>query len=104
MSGLLVEGVEVEVPGLRIVNVHDAQWAKLHPGDYRERRTPWVRQIIIHTTKGMWPQKVLPGAGTAGAGRIVADFWRGDPEHSAAHLVVDRNGEVACLADVADHT
>lgn len=104
MSGLVVEGVEVMVPGLQIVNWHDFQWARLHPGDYRERRTPWVRQVIIHTTKGMWPQKVLPGRGSAGASKIVADFWRGDPTHSAAHLVVDRDGSVACLADVADHT
>lgn len=100
-----MEGVEVAVPGLEVVNWRDAAWAKLGPGDYRARHaSTWVRQIIIHTTKGKWPQHVKPGKGPAAADKIVADFWRGDPTHSGAHLVVDRDGTVACLADVADHT
>lgn len=104
MSGLVVEGVEVMVPGLEIVNWRDYAWAKLGPGDYRSRlASTWVRQIIIHTTKGKHPQHVKPGRGPAGADKIVADFWKGDPTHSGAHLVVDRDGSVACLADVADH-
>jgi hypothetical protein len=43
----------------------------------------------------------LPGAGPGGADRVVADFWRGDPQHSAAHIVVDTDGSVVCLADLA---
>src|SRR5690606_41324392 len=50
---------------------------------------------------GLWPQHVIPGAGKGGRDRVVADFWRNDPTHSAAHLVVDTDGSVACLADLA---
>lgn len=101
---LIVEGVDVDVPGVEVYSWRNLAWARLDPRDYRERRSPWVRQIIVHTTKGKWPQHIKPGKGPRGAARIVADFWRGDPTHSAAHIVVDRDGSVACLADLADHT
>lgn len=102
-GGLLIAGRSVPVPGLDILPPAPAgpHWASLDPGDYRMRQTSWVRQIILHTTKGIWPQPILPGAGLPGYAQVVADFWRGDPIHSAAHLVVDTDGKVACLADLA---
>lgn len=63
----------------------------------------WVRQVIIHTTGGLWPaggQPILPGAGPGGEAERYADIWQSDPAHSAAHLVVDSAGAVACLADL----
>ncbi len=100
-GGLLVAGVILDVPGLRIENPHTAPWCKLDPGDYRSRKSTWVRQIIVHGTRGGWPQPVLAGAGPGGRDKVVAEFWRGDPEHSAAQLVVDTDGSVACLCDLA---
>lgn len=102
-GGLLIGGHVVPVPGLTIRNPTDTPWCRLDAGDYRARRTPWVRQIIVHTTKGKWPQHVKPGAGAGGRDQWVAEFWRGDPEHSAAQLVVDNDGSIACLTDLA-HT
>jgi len=103
MTGLLIAGRSVPVPGLTIIPPAPAgpQWASLEPGDYRMRHTSWVRQVILHTTKGIWPQPIIPGAGIAGRAQAVADFWRGDPTHSAAHLVIDQDGSVACLCDLA---
>lgn len=101
MPGLLIDGAEVPVSGLSIVNANDEAWAKLDARDFRPRSTGWVRQIVLHTTKGVWPQAVLPGSGGGGRHRTVADFWRKDPEHSAAHLVIDNDGSIACLADLA---
>lgn len=100
-AGLLIGGHFVDVPGVPIANMTTDAWCKLDGRDYRARRTPWVRQVIIHTTKGMWPQTVRLGMGRPGADKIVADFWRGDDRHSAAHIVIDRDGSVACLADLA---
>lgn len=103
-SGLLISGELVPVPGLTIVppaSHGGPAWAALAPGDYRTRKTKWVRQILLHTTKGIADQRILPGAGEPGRARVVADFWRGDPAHSAAHLVVDLDGTVVCLADLA---
>src|SRR5262245_59524820 len=102
-GGLLIAGRSVPVPGLTIIPPAPAgpHWASLDPGDYRMRQTSWVRQIILHSTKGAWPQTILPSAGPAGKAQAVADFWRGDPTHSAAHIVIDLDGTVVCLADLA---
>lgn len=103
MPGLLMGGQELLVGGLSIINRNDVSWAKLDTGDYKVRNHKWVRQIIIHTTKGIWPQHVKSGKGPTGADRIVADYWARDPQHSGAHLVVDRDGDVVCLADLLRH-
>ena len=103
-TGLIIDGAKVLVPGLEIVNGDDDKRAVLKPGDCRERKTTWVRQIILHTTKGIWPQRIIPGAGKPGKHLDVADFWGGDPKHSGAHLCVGRAGEVSCLADLVRTT
>jgi hypothetical protein len=103
VTGLLVQGKLVPVAGLHVIppaSHGGPAWATLDPGDYRARTTPWIRQVILHTTKGLWPQSVLPGAGPGGRTRWVAEFWRGDAAHSAAQLVVDTDGTVACLCDL----
>lgn len=100
-GGVLIGGLVVPIPGLTILNPLDTPWCRLDPGDYKTRRTPWIRQIIPHGTRGGWPQPVLPGAGPGKRAKVVADFWRGDPQHSAAQLVTDTDGVVACLADLA---
>lgn len=102
MPGLLWNGAAIDVPGLTILNPTDAPWCKLDPGDYCYRpKGMWLRQVIVHSTKGNHPSKVIPGKGPGGKGKIVADFWKGDPTHSAAQLVIDNDGTVACLCDLA---
>src|SRR5215468_10558095 len=101
MPGLLINGNEVAVEGLVIINPNDAEWCRLDAKDFRTRPTPWVRQIILHTTKGDSPQTVLPGKGPGGRAKATADIWRSDPTPSAAHLVIDNDGTVACLCDLA---
>lgn len=104
MTGLLINGALVDTPRLRVTPpaTHGGpRWAALDPGDCRARPTSWVRQVIVHSTKGLWPQPVRPGAGQAGRAERVAAIWREDPVHSAAQLVVDADGTVACLCDLA---
>jgi hypothetical protein len=101
MAGLLVNGVEHPVAGLAIVNSNDAAWCRLEAKDCQPRPTQWVRQIILHTTRGDAPQHVLPGRGPGGKARRTADIWRNDPTPSGAHLVIDNDGTVACLCDLA---
>lgn len=100
---LLAGGKRIAVEGLEIIGPGDAPWATLSQGDYAIRSTSWPRQVIWHTTKGKSPQRVIPGTGPNGRERAVADFWRGDPEHSAAPIVIGSNGKVACLCDVLRH-
>jgi len=78
-------------------------WARLDRGDATSRHA-WVRQVIIHSTGGIWPQPIIQGAGPGGELARYADIWQSDPAHSAAHLVVDSAGAAACLADLVEVT
>jgi hypothetical protein len=97
-----------------VVNWHDDPKLRLRIGqpnganDGRARKTKWVRQIILHTTKGIpggkdnRPQKILPGRGPSGrAAESVAQFWSTSELASGAHLVCDFDGSWICLADLA---
>lgn len=99
-GGLLVGGLVIPVPGVTVANPLDTPWAKLDARDYRRRNTSWVRQAIVHTTKGIWPQRLIPTA-PGGKAKVVADFYRRDPEHNGAQAVADLDGTGACLADLA---
>lgn len=101
MSGLLVNKKHIPVQDLNIVNPEDADWCRLEARDCSRRPTTWVRQIILHTTKGAWPQSVLAGGGRGGKARFAADMWRGETKQSGAHIVIDNDGTVACLCDLA---
>jgi hypothetical protein len=75
--------------------------------DARQRSTRWVRGIVLHTTKGIpggrdhRPQLILPGLGPSiGAAEAVARSWSRDPRQAGAHLVVDHDGTVVCVADL----
>jgi hypothetical protein len=100
-GGLLIAGKVVPVPGLDIANPLDTLWCRLSPGDYRMRSPAAIDKVIAHTTKGIAAQHIIPGAGVGGKDKVVADFWRGDPEHSAAQLVGDTDGTWACLGDLS---
>lgn len=101
-TGLLIGGAYVPIDGLHIMSPHPSApaWVGLSSRDYHLRPTRWVRQIMLHTTKGKWPQHVKPGKGSGGRDKVVADFWRGDPEHSAAQIVIDNDGTIVCLCDL----
>jgi len=110
VSGLLIAGKLVPVAGLNIIppaSHGGPAWAELDPGDYMMRPTPWIRQVIIHTTGGLWPQAVLPGKAPGGHAQQIAEMWSGADRgigkrvHSAAQLIVDFDGTVACLCDLA---
>lgn len=110
MGGLLINGNIVQVPGINIISPTShggPAWAQLDPGDYMVRKTTWIRQIIVHTTGGLWPQKVIAGAGKPGHAKQIADMWRGadrgggERVHSAAQIIVDFNGDVVCLCDLS---
>lgn len=102
MSGLLINGTLHEVPGLNIISPGQEPWARMDPGDYapRSSATPWIRQITIHTTKGDGPITVRPGKGPGGKAASTAKYWSTNAEHGGAGLVVDDNGDVACLIDL----
>lgn len=103
VTGLAVSGKLVAVPTLRVIppaSHGGPRWAALNPGDCRPRPALWIRQVMVHSTGGRWPQAILPGAGPGGEAARFADIWNTDPVHSAAQIVVDSAGTVACLCDL----
>lgn len=99
-GGLLIGGKLYQVPGVTVIGPHEATWAHLSAGDGRKRRGR-VQMGILHTTKGIHPQRILPGKGPAGRAERVAKFWESDPAYSGAQIVVGSDGVAACLADLA---
>lgn len=109
MPGLIVGGMITPFDGHRVINWRDDARLRLSASDGRRRRTRWIRQVILHTTKGIpggkdrRPQQIRPGIGPPGdAGVRVAEFWSRDPKSSGAHLIVDRDRTIYCLADLRD--
>jgi hypothetical protein len=109
VGGLVVDGALVEVPGRRVVNFLDDPRVRLElPEDGRRRRPKtWIRQIFIHTTRGipggedLRPQQIRAGVGPATWPILnIAEMWRADDRYAGAHLVVDHDTTVYCMADI----
>lgn len=109
--GVVIAGIVEEVPGVRVLSWKDNPNLRLRIGtglDGRQRFTSFVRGIVLHTTKGIpggqdqRPQKILPGFGPdTNAEERAARFWATSPIQAGAHIVVDHDGSVACLCDLA---
>jgi hypothetical protein len=104
-TGFILRGRTITVPGLTIYNGNDLEWCRLHPGDYAARQgRPHL--IIDHTTGGLWPQPVLPGAGPRGHAEQIAKMWSGQDRdggekiHSAAQVLIDFDGAIYVLGDL----
>lgn len=111
MPGLIIDGKEVDVPGVKIRNFKDEPKLALRVGQPAANdggvRTLPISLVILHTTKGIpdasdkRPQVIKPGFGpNTQAEDRTADFWSSDPTASGAHIVVDHDGSAACLADL----
>lgn len=107
-SGIVIGGRLELVPGLEARSWHDDPALRLKAGeDFRRRPSTvaWIRAIVLHTTLGLpfksGVQTCLPGAGPrARVPEATAAWWSKDGRNAGAQLVVDRDGSLACLADV----
>jgi hypothetical protein len=103
-GGVLIGGRLVPVPGVNVIppaSHGGPAWCTLNVGDYQLRRRR-VQQAVIHSTKGDEPQRVIAGAGPGGMAERTFRYWTRDPVHSAAQVVIDNNGDLACGADLAE--
>jgi hypothetical protein len=100
MSGFIVRGKQVAVPGVWMLNAFDDVKLRLDERDCRTRQSGWVRMLVLHTTKGLKVQRTISGKGPSLRGKRVAEYWDRDPEHSGAHIVIGSDGVGVCLADV----
>lgn len=98
MSGLLIDGQRVEVPGVTVVGPGDRDWAHLSAGDGRPR-TNRPNKFVLHKTKADDPEIVRAGRGPSGRAERTARMWSEDPTYSGAHGVIGSD-YTACLADL----
>jgi hypothetical protein len=111
-GGVLVNGALVQIPGVTVVppaSHGGPSWALLDPGDYRARQGR-VHLLLDHTTGGLWPQRVIPGAGPRGHAELIARMWSGRNRsdgqgegkrvHSGAQVLIDFDGWIYCLVDL----
>lgn len=118
MPHLIIAGKEVPVPKLEtdgfypVRNFKDEPKLALRVGKSNNNdgrtRTRSVSQIILHTTKGIpggsdkRPQILHKGKGpnTKAVDRTI-NYWSTDPTPSGAHIVIDQDCSIGCLADLA---
>lgn len=99
MSGLLIDGRSVPVPGFEILSPHEIDWVDLDEHDSRPRDNR-PQQAILHRTIADDPEVVLAGRGPAGGDEDVARMWHKDLKSSGAQLVTSCSGRTACLVDL----
>lgn len=110
MPGLIINGKEIQVPGLKIINWKDDPQIRLRIGnDGRPRNTRWVRCIVPHITGGPvggdyrtnpW-KYVQPGrhSGDVMANKVIR-YWTSSNNSGGAHLIVDWDCDILCTADL----
>src|SRR5262245_56406345 len=107
MPGLVIRGAPEIVPGVTCMSWFDDKALRLGIGEDGARRVTntWIRAIVLHTTRGipggsdLRPQRILPGLGPSrNSARSVNSWWSTNGQSAGAHLVVDFDGTVACLA------
>ena len=111
--GVVINGVVEEIEGLEVSSWFDDSQLHLAPEDFCRRPTKWVRNIVLHTTKGIpsipghpgWenaPQSLHDGLAAPNDNEMrVLKNWSMDRKPGGAHLVVGDDGHVLCLADLA---
>ena len=100
-TGPVINAKPRPIPGLPVQNYLDnAALTLLLPEDGRLRTTSWIRALCFHTTKGLWPQAVLPGYGPhVDDAAKVNRYWTNNRKAGGAQFVMDRDGTGASMCD-----
>lgn len=101
MPGLVINGEQICIPGLEVINYLDDPRLKLKREDYRPRATRWIRSFYWHTTKGRWPVQLKEGSGPDTKVEVrIGRLWATDGRNAGAHISIDHDLTVGCHADL----
>lgn len=100
-TGPIVNARPRPIPGLAVQNYLDnGALTLLLPEDGAVRRTTWIRALCMHTTKGIWPQAIVPGFGPhVDDAAKVNRYWSNSRKRAGAQFVTDRDGDAGSLCD-----
>jgi len=100
-TGPVINRIPRPIPGLTVQSYLDNGGLTLKlPEDGTSRRTSWVRAVVMHTTKGLWPQTVQGGYGPhVNDAEKVNRYWSNNQKAGGSQFVVDRDGQVGSMCD-----
>lgn len=106
-TGVIIDGLPLVVPGIRIRNFHDDPLITLPREDGTPRTKDEVTLIVLHSTLGApdqtfrHAQTIIPGLGpSSNAGRALVELWGSDHRCAGAHMAFDFDGMGYCLQDL----
>lgn len=102
MSGLVVDGARIAVPGVNVVSWLDdpARAPKVTDGATRKQRP---LAIVLHTSRGV-PGKVREGARPSTVAETLARYQSRTERQVSWHLTIDTDGDVLQQADASTWT
>ena len=102
-TGLVIDGVRTPLPEVNVVNFLDAPELAMSQADGETRKPEEpIYLAVLHTTTGRMPQRLVPGAGPAGdLAERTARSWSNSERVASAHLIVDWDGQIVQIADLA---
>jgi len=99
---IFIDGEAVALPNVKSLSWLDDPKLRLSFPNDGTKRQGRPQCIILHTTTGDMPQHVVESTAPAEhctARRTVA-YWAKSPRHAGAHLIIDADGTLLCLADL----
>lgn len=102
MSGLVIDGVRLEVPGFTCTSWLDEPALRLKLPEDGIARGTRPHSIGLHTTRGKMPQPLITEAAQDKdcTARATVRAWRLEKRQAGAHIVIDADGEILCIADL----
>lgn len=111
MPGFIVNGKQIKIDGLNIINYLDDPSVRLKIGNDGKPRTEtnWVRGITFHTTGGPVTKEyinnqdnyILEGhAESSSIAERIIHYWTTSPSNGGAHIIIDHDCKILCTADL----
>lgn len=99
---VVIDGEAVALPNIKSLSWLDDPKLRLSFPNDGTKRQGRPQCIILHTTTGDMPQHLVDDAAPpehCTARRTVA-YWAKSPRRAGAHLIIDADGTLLCLADL----
>lgn len=101
MSGLVVSGARVEVPGVEVVTWLDDPSRAPPVTDGKRRDASKVKAIMLHTSRGQRGAKLQVGSRPSTRAETLARYQSTTAREVSWHLTIDSDGTVIQSADLA---
>jgi len=108
VPGLVIEGMQLEVPGLRALSWLDEPELRLKMPEDGQKRWKPPHSLCLHTTMGILPAprstgvKQRPARPEECTGRRTVNAWRHEKRQASGALIVDADATILSTCDVVE--